>query len=223
MGIFDRFANPIWHEINQLPLGERRLCVAAVVFPDFIRGTLDGLFVDPLAKLITLPEMNVFDIKSGRASLTPAKRERLVDELMLATLSCCSRQGILQISQRFPPENFPDLVATIALWQINGRLVRKTPATLADTGYSSDQDEAKIQLLLKWMDLLDLTDSQFTPLLCQLYFDERWSTTTDSIIAGGLAGFLRNQQASEVNAKTICAGLSTEVSALIASFVSRLK
>jgi hypothetical protein len=73
----------------------------------------------------------------------------------------------------------------------NHRLKRAQPETLKGSPYSSDPDEARTQVLVKWAEILGLTQSDFVMDANRHWFLEQWSGMTAAMIAGFLKGFGR--------------------------------
>lgn len=184
MSVFDRFTNPVWHAISRLD--DRRQRIAAFLITGYgsCRYNVNEYLVAPLNQkgMLQLP-----------IAMSPQTRERLIDEALVGLLKSC-KVPQSDPSGRIPGEvvqNVAEVWGLFALADSNHRLNRAKPDTLKDSLYSSDPDEARTQVLVKWAEILGLNQSDFVMDANRHWFLEQWSSMTAAMIAGFLTGFAR--------------------------------
>lgn len=194
MGLFDRFTNPLWREISRLE-GERKFLYAVLLttYP-VCRLTVNDTFVIPCESWLKA-EGRRFLATPDFPGFTDAQREQLIDEAVIALLRCSkhirNNSGAkLSDSQ---VQILPDVLGVIALNDAKSRRHQVLPDVLDKTSYSTEPDDARTQLLLKWMDLLHVSDPDFVRLATLRCFRE-WRTTASSLLGGFLLAISRNSE-----------------------------
>lgn len=194
MGLLDKLLNPVWRRIEQLD-DARKVSVSFIIVANgFWRSALEDELVKPFERLCNGAATAALR-RDGQKIVPLAQqiRERLIDEALLACLSACRRSSLPQGTiHSFDPSVLPDAIGCIALAEINSRLKRTKPDVLEGTGYSLDTDEARTQLLLAWMKILQLSDANFVGVVAASFFQEKWATCTDALLAGSLKAIGRN-------------------------------
>lgn len=184
MSVFDRFTNPVWHDISRLDSRRQRIAAFLITGYGSCRHNINENLVAPLDQNITVQLPN---------GISPETRDRLIDEALVGLLKSC------KVPQSDPAGNLPDqfvqnvteVWGMFALADCNHRLRRTQPETLKGSPYSSDPDEARTQVLVKWAEILGLTQSDFVMNANRHWFLEQWSGMTAAMIAGFLKGFGR--------------------------------
>ena len=192
MGLFARFTNPLWYEISKLD-GEKKFLYAVLLttYP-VCRHTVNDSFVKPFEswlkgdgrRFLTTPDF---------PGLTGLQREQLIDEALVALLRCSkhvrnSSEGRIADSQ---VQMLPDILGVLVLNDAKSRGQRGLPDVLEQTSYSTEPDDARTQLLLKWMGLLGVSDPDFVRLATLRCFVE-WRNTASSLLGGFLLAISRN-------------------------------
>jgi hypothetical protein len=192
MGLFARFTNPLWYEISKLD-GEKKFLYAVLLttYP-VCRHTVNDSFVKPFEswlkgdgrRFLTTPDF---------PGLTDLQREQLIDEALVALLRCSkyvrnSSEGRITDSQ---VQMLPDILGVLVLNDAKSRGQRGLPDVLEQTSYSTEPDDARTQLLLKWMGLLRVSDPDFVRLATLRCFGE-WRNTASSLLGGFLLAISRN-------------------------------
>ena len=175
--------NPVWRDVSRLD--SRRQWIAACLITGYgaCRYQINESLLDPLNRSRTLlPDAISQEIK-----------ELLIDEALIALLKSCNvpesdPTGKLpnQIVQ-----NLAEMWGVFALADSNHRLKRTKPDTLKGSSYSSDPDEARMQVLVKWAEILGITQSNFVMDVNRQWFLEEWKSMSAAMLAGMLAGFGR--------------------------------
>lgn len=178
MGLFDRFINPVWHDISRLDANGQRIAAFLLTGYGSCRCQINECLVAPLAR---------------SNALSGDTRESLIDEALVGFLKSC------KVPQSDHTGTIPDRIlqgvaevwGLFALADCNHRLNRSLPDTLEGSPYSEDPDEARTQVLVKWADILGITRSDFVMNANMGWFLEQWTSMTTSMIAGFLTGFGR--------------------------------
>jgi hypothetical protein len=192
MGFFDRFTNPLWYEISRLDREKKFLYAVLLTTYPFCRHTVNDSFVEPCEswlkaeghRFLTIPDF---------PGLTEIQREQLIDEALIALLRCSKyirnnsggRLTDLQV------QSLPDVLGVLALNDAKTRGQAGLPDLLEKTSYSTEPDEARTQVLLKWMALLRVSDADFVRLATLRCFGE-WRSTASSLLGGFLLAIARN-------------------------------
>ena len=188
MGIFDRFTNPVWHDISHLDGRRQRIAAFLITGYGSCRYNINEYLVDPL------DHKGMVQLQSA---ISPEIRERLIDEALVGLLKSC------KVPQSDPSGNIPSQVVQnvaevwgmFALADANHRRKRTKPDTLKGSSYSSDPDEARTQVLVNWAEVLGLTQSDFVMNANRYWFLEQWSSMSAAMIAGFLTGLGRTPDA----------------------------
>lgn len=224
MALLDRLINPLWHKIDSLEIGQKCVVAAVLNIHGFFRGAIDDTLVKPFAKLCSESESPAFRIGSQRiVPLSPTNRERLVDEALVAFLCACRRSNLPEISQSMNSSLVPDAVGCLALAEINSRLGRTKPESLDQTDYSRDPEEARTQLLLKWMEILNLRDTNFVGVVTTAFFAQEWEKCTEALVSGAFRAVMRSPSAMFTRARTDCSALSPRGRTVIEYLVKRAR
>lgn len=213
MSLLDKFSNPIWYKIEQLQDAPKQEVCFVITLPGCFRLSIDEMLVAPLERL-------------GKkvTPLTSETRERLIDEALLALLCICRWPfGSGYPLKYFDAEYFLGGVGAVALALMNSRLHREKPVLLEDSGYSHDPDEARTQVLLAWMKILQIKDANFVVALMASGFGETWTSFVNKSLHGFYeAGFNRMDQAVLFKrTRAICTSLSPSAKAVVDYFVTK--
>ena len=192
MGILDRFTNPVWHEAAKLPKHQQVIVAALINSHGYLREAAGENLVDVLLFNSRIPPHKRLVI-GDKQSWASQNKEFFVDEAVVGMLRSCKRplrdlSG--KLSDRIASA-MPDLIATFALSDANNRSQRSAPNILDDTDYSTDPDEAREQVLLKWRDMLGITNPTFVRNANNLGFAEAWDKFSETFFDGWLIGMGR--------------------------------
>jgi len=194
MGLFDRFTNPLWHDIARLDGQKKFLYAVLLTTYPVCRHTVNESFVKPCESWLKA-EGRRFLKQPDFRGFTEGERERLVDETLVALLRCSklvrnNSGGRLTDSQ---VELLPDTLGVLALNDARNRGQHGVPDVLEETAYSTEPDDARTQLLLKWTTVLGISDPDFVRLVTLRCFGE-WRSTASSLVAGFLLAISRNSE-----------------------------
>ena len=191
-GFFDRFTNPLWHEISKLDREKKFLYAVLLTMYPVCRKTVNDSFVQPCEswlraeghRFLTLPDL---------PALSDIQREELIDEALIALLRCSKdiRNNSGGKLTDLQVQNLPDVLGVLALNDAKHRGQASLPDVLEKTSYSTEPDEARTQVLLKWMALLRISDADFVRLATLRCFGE-WGSTASSLLGGFLLAIARN-------------------------------
>ena len=231
MGFLDSLFNPLWRRVKRLPESARFDVFTVLSLHGFLRSTMQERVLTPFKKLCEMPSSPVCRFFKVQPCFTPKLESRLIDEAVLALLCCCRRSGLpVNTRSKLDLGKLPEEVGALALAEINYRLGRTGPATLEKTGYSTDPEEARTQLLLVWMKLLEIEDARFVGIVGEAFFAEAWTDCAEILLSGylqGLAGAraldLRNDPARmQERVRQECASLSPGGRAVVEYMISKL-
>jgi len=191
----DRFLNPLWHRIDGLEDAKKADVAAIIAINGGLRFAVDEELIKPFEQFCDNFESPVLRRDNRKIIPLPAgTRQRLIDEALLACLRSCCRSGLPgDVMRTLDPSLIPDLLACIAKEEINYRRARERPEMLESTEYSKDPEEARAQLLLTWMRILELKDAKFVYLVTTAFFQKKWADFTESMLAGILIGCGRTE------------------------------
>jgi hypothetical protein len=178
VGLFDRFVNPVWHDISRLDADGQRIAAFLLTGYGSCRYQINEYLVSPL------------NLGSASSSVT---KEKLIDEALVAFLKSC-RVPQSDLAGNIPDQivrNVTEVWGTFALADCNHRLNRSNPETLAGSAYSADPDEARTQVLVRWAEILEITQPDFVMNANRHWFLEQWTSMITAMIAGSLTGFGR--------------------------------
>lgn len=149
-------------------------------------------------------------------------RERLIDEAVVGFLSCMRGKPIGNLRfQVFNPSEVIDGIGSLALAEINARLGRKKPLYLNETEYSQDIDECRMQVILNWMQIMDIRDPEFANLLSSLFFEKQWKEHCKGLLNGIATALSRNNREMLITrARQECQQLSPTGTAIISYLAS---
>ena len=226
MAIFDRFLNPAWHKISSLRPQEIFEVSVVICLHGYLRKVLCEEFVVPLEKLCDphapkeLLNGPFGSILRGIQRLWPLNtelRERLIDEVEIGFLTCVKGKPVGNL--RFEVLNDSEVIEGIgclALAEINTRLSRKRPSSLNEAGYSQEPDECRTQVILSWLRLANLQNSELPGFLSSMFFERRWKTACEDVLTGGAIGFGRTDWKSiSARARQDCKQLSPKGTAMV--------
>lgn len=224
MALLDRIFNPLWHKIDCLESGQKSVVASVLWMHGFFRWAMYEHLVTPFEKLCAESESPSLRINSQRiVPLSSVNRERLVDESLLACLCSRRRSNLPEVWRGIDSSHIPEAVGCLALAEINTRLGRSKPDTLDQTEYSRDPEEARTQLLLKWMKLLNLRDANFVGVVTAAFFAQEWEDCTDGLVGGAFKTILRHPSAIfERRVRSHCRALSPRGRAVMEYFVERV-
>jgi hypothetical protein len=200
MGLFSRFLNPAWREVTGLEPSRQLEVCKLISLPGFLRNAVDDGLVKPFENLCS--GSSDLSLKGGGRTVVPIAaqvRERVVDEAAVALLSCSAIDDDRGGLKHLAPRELPEAIAVLVLADVNERLRRDRPTTLKEAGYSSQPDEARTQLLLTWMRILNITDATFPGVVSAAYFQQTWSMMSESLLGGALLGTSRVEPRLVIN------------------------
>jgi CheY-like chemotaxis protein len=192
MEFFNKFTNPVWREASKLP-NHQKIFVATLI-------TTYGYFREEVKENLVKaflfnPKLSVDKRLIAEENLPSQTKiiEILVDETIIGVLRSCKHptedlSG--KLSEHFASV-LPEYLGIIALSDANSRSKKAKPLNLGKTDYSSESNKARDQVLLKWKDLLGITDANFQENAKKLGFSEAWSKFTQAFFTGLLAGLGR--------------------------------
>ena len=182
MGLLDKYLNPVWDKVSQIqPQGIFELSTI-ICTHQFLRKRLNDEMVDPLDNIL-LKEAKRFNKKSDGAEvlISDKLKELLIDEIEIGFL--CSVRGKVwgKIDFKYLELSLlPDCAGIIALIENNARLGNECTIGLADTGYSREREECRVQIIINWMKLIKIDDPEFVNFISMRYFDKKWRTVLKS-------------------------------------------
>jgi hypothetical protein len=182
--LFERFTNPVWHFVSTLDK-DRQIIAALIITPyRFCRTTVNETLVSPL---------ETRGLISPQHTLKPGIRERLIDEALIGLLKSCSTQNddLRGICPDWLLPHLPEVWGMFALEDRNYRLKCAGPQTLEGTFYSSDRDEARTQVLVKWAEILEISEPDFVSEANKGGFYEEWNNISIAFLGGLLKGVAR--------------------------------
>ena len=222
MGLLDRFFNPIWYRASKLDPNRQRIFSIVVGSYDFCRDYVQKELVSPLESFLNKSGCGPAVVSSLLAAEVATQ---LTDEALLGLFRCCNRPTI-DPSGKLPPlilQGLPDVWGTFVLADINHRLKRASPTVLDDTHYSKDPDEARVQVLTKWMEILSAPSPRFVTALNASSFAEAWDGLAESMIGGMLTGLGRTPDDVVMSqARRVAAAVPLSRRALTEYFIERL-
>lgn len=186
MPLLDRLTNPLWYRASKLDPHRQGIVVLVICATGWYRQSVQEDLVGPLESFLKGSSLRP-------APLNSADKDRLTDEALVALLRCCKCPS-LDPSGRLPTailRGLPELLGSLALADINHRLSRSSPTVLDETHFSKDPDEARTQLLVKWMEILAITSPTFATIATMRGFTGVWNGMVDSSMSGMLKGFAR--------------------------------
>jgi hypothetical protein len=209
-GIFGKQKDPVWEKVKRIDAADRLDICAVVVMSGAIRqGAADHL-VSPLEKICAIPSIQAL-CKSTHpiVPFSPQVRERLVDEAVTACLVCTASDRISANTFRvITPHQFIGILGMVVLESINSRMQREDFVPPAEMGYSSDPDEARTQLLLRWLDIAGVKELGLVGTLASAGFKDAWESFASRFIPGTLIGVARaNPDQLLSKASELCAQL----------------
>ncbi|HWX54844.1 MAG TPA: hypothetical protein VN176_09670 [Verrucomicrobiae bacterium] len=222
MGILDRFFNPIWYKASKLDIQRQRSFAIVVVYYDFYRLTVEKELVAPVEALIRGTDIAPMALRSGLAANL---RAHLAEEALVGLFRCCTCPQI-DPNGKLPSnivQSLAEVWGTFALADINHRLKRNSPRVLEETHYSKDADEARTQLLLKWMEVLGITSPSFVTQVNRSGFLTAWHELVQSSIGGLLLSFSKTPDEVVLSkARSLASDIPWHRRTLIEYFIDRL-
>ena len=151
--------------------------------------------------------------------------KRLLDELEIAFLASNSGRPIGDLNLTYYRSNeIVSCIGTLALADMNFCNNRPHASSLDNAGYSRDPDEAKIQLLIKWRDILGSDNSEMPSTIGILFFDERWHECNDRLLSEAARSVARTGKAIIIEAaRKDLHDFSTESAAVIQDLARKLR
>jgi len=118
----------------------------------------------------------------------------------------------------------PDFIGVLSLAERGYREGKTGPSVLSETAYSAEPSEAGIQVLVKWKDLLRVSEPEFVRMLGGSYFGQAWADCTSVAIPGLFTARERvGDSVVRSRARAECQDLSPPGRALLDHLVERLR
>lgn len=222
MGLLDRFSNPVWYKASKLDKNRQRIVATVIGSYDAFRQLVEQELVRPLESFLK-ESGNV--TRASNNELTASLRTQLIDEASLGLLRCCSCPsddpdgGLPSVIV----QGLPEIWATFLLADMNHRLRRSSPSVLEQVHYSKDPDEARTQVLIKWIEILGVTTPSFVNRLNLGGFASTWHRIAVSFIAGMLKGSSRVPEEVLISkARRVAAGIPPHRESITVYMIERL-
>lgn len=221
MSLLDRFSNPLWYKASKLDINRQRVVAMVIGSYGFCRQCVESELVSRVESFLETSGI------SGMAEtpLTSKIKGELADEALVG-LFRCGRCPDSDPTGKVPAQilhSVPKLLGMFALADINHRLNRSTPNVLDQTEYSKDPDEARTQVLTKWMGILGISTPHFVTRANSSGFAEAWDELAISMFGGTLKGFLRTtDNALFAKARRVAADIPPHRVRLIEYFIEKL-
>lgn len=201
MSLFDRFTNPVWHLASTLDVERQRVAALMIVGYAYCREMIRENLVAPI---------NQINIDHPVHVDSESIREKLIDEALVGLLrSCDAPQNDLDgnIPDRIV-QNLAGAWGVFAMVDRNHHLKLAGPETLEKSGYSSDSDEARTQVLVKWSEILSVSQPNFVAEANRRWFYKEWDGLSAVMISSVLKGFSRvPDDVTFKKARSIAAGI----------------
>jgi len=162
-------------------------------------------------------------VTGGR--LTADLEVSLTDEALIALFRSCTCPAV-DPSGKLPSKvlrSLPDVLGVFVLADINYRLKRNSPTTIDETLYSKDPNEARVQMLTKWMQILGVSTPSFVTRLNASGFAIRWGELCGVMISGMLVGLSRTSDEEIISkGRRVASEIPLHRTALTEYFIDRL-
>ncbi len=181
MGFFGWFKHPLVAELDKLERQHRISAAVILIAYDYVREVVQSHILPVAMEGAVDPNVQ------ARHALN------LRDEAVVALMRCCTtpdhdKSGKLGSAPVF---SIPAVAGTLVLGELNERRGRSVRSTIDTCSYSKRPDEARVQLVLEWRQILGRQDSEFVSGCNNQLFIERWNQAVTSFIAGYLLGVSR--------------------------------
>ncbi len=224
LGFFGKTTDPLWSKIELLQVEERWDICLVLGTCGFVREMTGQRLIGQLEEVLGLPAIRRI-CSSGIPSLpfSASLRTRLVDQALIASLRCTPPDRLPAGVLRFlTPEQFIDMLGFVSLEAINARDNRPGPCTLAETGFTSDPDEARTQLLMRVIKILGIDSPSMVAVLSETGFAPAWSDLVSSCVRGVLVGASRIEPESTfAKGKELCRSLPPRVRGILDHWADR--
>lgn len=183
MWLLDRFRNPVWHQASRLGKADRRVVATVLCSYDFFRQQAEKKLVGP-AEAFLHDSQNT----TGSAELALI-RQRLALEALLGLSRCCHCPPF-DPGRKLPPNivsSLPELWAGFVLADMNQASAHSSDA-LGQAGYSQQPDQAHAQVLLRWKEILGVTDPAFESQVNDGGFEKEWNWLVEMFVSDTLQG-----------------------------------
>jgi|GEM_PF-2627234 len=186
MWLLDRISNPLWYKISRLDKLRRRTVATTLCAYDFLHQQASKKLLGPVEEYLRKKR----DPAQVGIGLTLDVRTQLVDEALMALLWSCTCPAF-DPGLKLPREvvvHLPEVWGSFVLADVNHRLNRSAPTTLDKTGYSEDPAEARRQVLDRWQQILNVSDTEFADRVNAAGFTEAWDWLVQMFTSDTLAG-----------------------------------
>ena len=190
MGLLGRLSNPVWNKVSKLDTNRQRIVATVICSYGHLRQAIEEELVAPVESVLKASGIVPTAMDAG---LSAESRAQLRDEALVGLLRCCKCPAS-DPSGRLPAKivnGLAELWGACALADINHRLKRPSPMVLDQTHYSRDSDEARTQVLTKWMQILGVAAPSFVSQANACGFAGASDSLVNSFIAGALRRGLR--------------------------------
>lgn len=222
MSLLDRFLNPVWHKASKLDINRQRALAMVIVSYEACRKHIESQLITPVESFL---RTSGIEATAASKLLASEVKVQLVDEAFIGLLRC-GKSPDSDPTGKVPAQilrNLPSLLGIFALADINHRLNRTSPNVLDQTQYSTDPDEARTQVLTKWMQILDVSSPHFVTRANASGFAEAWSQLAISMLSGMLKGFLRTpDDVLFANVRRVAAEMPVHQVPLVENLIERL-
>ncbi|MFN3653505.1 MAG: hypothetical protein ACK47B_28330 [Armatimonadota bacterium] len=175
---------------SALPVEQQVTVSVPVLLCDFLRQMVQQELVHPFEPILRDPHLR--DPRGNRrpGALTPAQREVLVAEALLALLRCGDAPPQFRVgSQTLAAGAVIDVVGALVLADLRDRRSGVAGSLVpARCGYSTDANEAGQELLRQWMQVLGQVDPVLIRALRGAGFFEAWDRLAVGLLRGAAAG-----------------------------------
>lgn len=118
-------------------------------------------------------------------------------------------------------QGLPEFLAMLVLADANHRLHRSAPNVLEQTHYSRNPDEARTQVLVRWIEILGTT-TEFATRFNAAGFAELWDSWSTAMLPGMTDGFLRaSDEELFVKARRLAEAIPAHQMPLLHYFIQR--
>ncbi len=222
MGLLDKLFNPVWYKISKLDANRQRIVAAVLCGYDFCRQNVEMELVAPLESFL---KTNHISAVVGPQGLNANLKIQLIDEAIVGLCRCFKRpdpDSINKLSSNIV-QYLPEVWGIFVLADINHRLQRNSSEVLDQTHYSKDSDEARTQVLVKWMNVLGVTSPSFITQVNAYGFAIAWERMAQSFIGGMLKGLSRSSSEDILSkAEKLAADIPAHRIGLTKNFIERL-
>ena len=163
--------------------------------------------------------------KHEKLKVSSKQSEVLTKETMIGILRSC-RPPKSDLSKRqilISPNKLIEILGIFSLADLNYILRRTRPSVLSDTKYSTRPEEAKMQVLIRWMEVLSIKNAEFIRQVNSHGFSKNWDEIAESIFGGLLKGIGRTEKKVLIErGKKIAATIPHHRKPVIEYFIKKL-